>query len=134
VTESNPYFEDSYSEELYRVPVRTALVLTQVWEDLKAEEKEQLTKITEALRQKVNPKLSLEAFRVVYVPSLNLSTWIEKPEKLIYFGPAIKGLNSYEVIEAEGTKMVLSESLSDLISSVPSRTKLWQALRQLFSA
>ena len=129
----NDYLESVYTEELYRIPAKTTIVITQPWTDLKKEEKEQLSKITEALRQRIHPKLSLVAFAIVSVSSLDLSTWIEKPDRLIYFGPAIKGLSTYEVIQADGTKMVLSQSLADLIPNEASRTKLWQALRQLFS-
>ncbi len=129
----NTYIESVYTEELYRIPARATIVITKPWIDLKDDEKEQLSKITEALRQRINPKLGLAAFSIVSVSSLDLSTWIEKPDTLIYFGPAIKGLSFYELIQAEGTKMVLSESLADLIPNEASRAKLWQGLRQLFS-
>jgi len=102
--------------------------------DLKETEKELLSKITEVLRQRIDPKLGLTSFAIVSVPSLDLSTWIERPERVIYFGPAIKGLNPYEVIQADRTKMVLSENLADLIPNEASRSKLWQALQQLFSS
>ena len=130
----NDYLESVYEEELYRIPARTTLVITKPWADLKEEEKEQLSKITEALRQRIHPKLSLVALAIRSVSSLDLSTWTEKPDRLIYFGPSIKGLSTYEVIQAGGTKMVLSESLADLIPNEGSRTKLWQALKQLFSS
>jgi hypothetical protein len=129
----NDYLESLYAEELYRIPPKTTIVITQPWSDLKEEEKEQLAKITEALRQRIHPRLSLVALAIVSVSSLDLSTWVEKPDRLIYFGPAIKGLTNYELIQADGTQMVLSESLADLIPNEASRTKLWQALRQLFS-
>ena len=128
------HLESVYTEELYRIPAKTTIVITQPWADLRLPEKEQLSKITEALRQRIHPKLNMVSFAIVSVASLDLSTWVEKPDRLIYFGPAIKGLSTYEVIEAGGTKMVLSESLADLIPNEASRTKLWQALRQLFSA
>jgi hypothetical protein len=128
----NEYLDNVYTEDLYTIPAKTTIVITQHWTDLTEEEKEQLSKITEALRQRIHPKLSLAAFAVVSVVALDLSTWTEKPETLIYFGPAIKGLSMYEVIQAGDTRMVLSESLADLIPNEASRTRLWQALRQLF--
>ena len=127
------YLEIVYTEELYRVPAKTTIVITKPWTDLKEEEMEQLSKIGKALREKIHPKFNLIAFAVVSVTSLDLSTWTEKPDRLIYFGPAIKGLTTYEVIQADATKMVLSESLADLIHNEGSRAQLWQALRQLFS-
>jgi hypothetical protein len=130
---ANDFLENIYTEDLYWLPAKTTIVITQPWADLKEEEKEQLSKITEALRQRIHPKLSLAAFAIVSVASLDLSSWVEKPDTLIYFGPAIKGLSIYEVIQAGGTKMVLSESLADLIPNEASRTKLWQALKQLFT-
>jgi hypothetical protein len=128
----NDFLETVYTEELYRIPVRTTIVITHPWEALKDEEKEQLTKITEALRKHVHPKLNLTAFTVVSVASLDLSTWNERPGRLIYFGPPIKGLAYYEVIRAGDTAMVLSESLADLIPNEASRAKLWVALKQFF--
>jgi len=130
----NDYLESVYTEELYRIPVKTTIIITQPWTDLKETEKELLSKITEVLRQRIDPKLGLTSFAIVSVPSLDLSTWIERPERVIYFGPAIKGLNPYEVIQADRTKMVLSENLADLIPNEASRSKLWQALQQLFSS
>src|SRR5258706_14068325 len=130
----NDYLESVYTEDLYQIQAKTTIVITQPWTDLREDEKEQLSKITEALRQRIHPKLSLAAFAIVSVISLDLSTWKEKPEKLIYFGPAIKGLSIYEVIQADSTKMGLSESLADLLLNEASRARLWQALRQLFTA
>jgi len=127
-------FESLYTEDLYRLPSKIHVVITRPWNELMEAEKEQLTKIAEALRQRINPQLSLDAFQIVYSPSLDLSSWIEKPKRLIYFGPAIKGLNYFELIETGLTKMVLSESLADLITNEASRQKLWVALKQLFSA
>jgi hypothetical protein len=127
-------FESLYTEDLYQLPSKTKVIITTPWHELTEAEKEQLTKITEALRQRINPQLSLDAFQVVYTPSLDLSTWIEKPDRLIYFGTAIKGLNYFELIETGSTKMVLSESLANLIANEASRQKLWVALKQLFSA
>jgi hypothetical protein len=65
--------------------------------------------------------------------SFDLSTWPEKPEKLIYFGPAVKGFASYEVISAGSTRIVFADNLADLITRETDRTRLWQALKQLFS-
>jgi hypothetical protein len=130
---NNLVFESLYTEDLYQLPSKTQVVITTPWHELTEAEKEQLTKITEALRQRINPQLSLDAFQVVYTPSLDLSTWVEKPERLIYFGAATKGLNYFELIETGSTKMVLSESLANLIANEASRQKLWVALKQLFS-
>jgi len=125
--------DDIYPETLYRIPVPVTIALTSAWSNIPQAEKELLTKITEALRQRINPKLGLHSFRIVHIPSLDLSTWQDKPEKLIYFGPAVKGFTLYEVISAGNTKIVFSDSLTDLITNEANRTRLWQALKQLFS-
>ena len=126
----NPIF----TEELYRInPARTAVVLTKSWHELSHEEKEQLQKIANALN-KINPRLSLDAFQVIHQAQLNISELKEQPKEVIYFGPPIKGLTYYELIEANQVKMVLSENLSELISNDQSKQKLWKALQQLFMA
>lgn len=126
-------FENTFNEEVYRLPVRNAIVITKPWNELKEEERIQLNKITGALARLVNPKLGLESFRVVFVPAFDLSNWTERPPRLIYFGPPVKGLTYYEVIDAAGTRMVLSDGLDQLTRDESSRAKLWQALQQLFS-
>jgi hypothetical protein len=123
-----------FTEELYRVkPVNTVVILTKAWQDLKHEEKDQLQKISDALKQRINPRLSIDAFRVIHQPTLELGQLTNQPKEVIYFGPAIKGLNFYELIEANQMRMVLSESLVDLIINDQSRQKLWKALQQLFT-
>ena len=122
-----------FTEELYSVkPVTTIVIMTTPWHELKIEETEQLQKISDALRQRIHPSLSIDAFQVIHQPQLDLNLLSDKPEKVIYFGPPIKGLNYYELIEANQVKMVLSESVSDLIKNDQSRQKLWKALQQLF--
>lgn len=123
----------TYTEELYRIPTPVTIAITQSWDKLSDAERSQLERITEALHKRIHPSLRLEAFRIIHVTQLDLSEWTERPPRLIYFGPLPKGLNYYELIEAGPTRMVLSESLADLIPNEGARTRLWQALRQLFS-
>jgi hypothetical protein len=124
-----------FTEELYSIkPVSTTVIMTTPWHELKIEETEQLQKISDALRQRLHPRLSLDAFHVVYQPQLDVNLLSNKPKEVIYFGPPIKGLNYYEVIETNQIKMVLSESVADLMKNDQSRQKLWKALQQLFTA
>jgi len=124
-----------FTEELYSIkPVHTTVILTKAWHELTHEEKEQLQKISDALRDRISPRLSINAFRLIHQPKLDLSQLSNQPKKLIYFGPPIKGLNFYELIEANHVKMVLSENLIDLIKNDQSKLKLWKALQQLFQA
>ena len=123
-----------FTEELYSIkPVRTAVILTKAWYELTHEEKEQLQKISDALRQRISPRLSIDAFTVIHQPQLDINLLATQPQEVIYFGPPIKGLNYYELIEAKQVKMVLSESLNDLLANDQSRQKLWKALQQLFT-
>ena len=125
--------DDIYQENLYQVPAPVTIALTRAWKDIPAAEKELLTKITDALKQRISPKLGLHTFRVVHVLSFDLSTWPKKPGKLIYFGPTVKGFTPYEVVSTGNTSIVFADSLADLIVNEGNRTRLWQALKQLFS-
>ena len=125
--------EDLFTEELYQIRNPVTIGVSRPWKEITTAEKELLTKITEALRQRINPALGLNAFRIVHMPTFDLSTWHEKPEKLIYFGPSIKGFSLYELVTVGHTNIVFADSLVDLIPHEANRTKLWQALKQLFA-
>jgi hypothetical protein len=123
-----------FTEELYNIkPARTAVILTKAWHEHTHEEKEQLQKISDALRQRISPRLSIDAFQVIHQPQLDINLLAMQPQEVIYFGAPIKGLNYYELIETKQVKMVLSESLRDLLANDQSRQKLWKALQQLFT-
>ncbi len=123
---TDPFFESLYTEELYHPAPKTSVVIATTWNKISEEERQLLAKILGSV------KLSLESVRIIEQAQLNLSTWIEKPEKVICFSPAQSALTKYEVIEAEGTSLVLSNSLIELIPDDASRRKLWLALKQLF--
>jgi len=124
-----------FTEELYRIkPVRTTVILTKAWHELGYDEKAQLQKISDALKQRISPRLSIDAFSVIHQPALDISQLANQPKEVIYFGAPIRGLNYYELIEANHVRMVLSESLANLILNDQSRQKLWKALQQLFTA
>jgi hypothetical protein len=127
-------FDSLFTEELYLLPSRVWIVITKPWNDLTTNEKEQLTKITDALRLRINRTLNLEAFTVIHMPSFDLSQRQDRPERLIYFGPTVSGLQQYELIEAGGVLMVLAEGLFELTADESSRSKLWTALKELFRA
>jgi hypothetical protein len=131
---TNPYLvQQTFSEELYRIkPSSTMLVITKPWQGLGYAEKEQLQKISDALKQRINQRLTIDAFQVVHQNQLDIAA-LNEPKQVIYFGPPIKGLSYYELIEANGVKMVLSEPLQELISNDQGKQKLWKALQQLFA-
>jgi DNA polymerase III psi subunit len=120
-------FESIYTEQLFSVAIPPSIIITLPWEKIGSEERNLLSKILGALR------LSLDSVSVKHQITLDLSNWAQKPKHLIYFGDQVKGLQQYEVIEANGVSIVTSESLSDLLKNDSSRKKLWQALKQQFS-
>src|SRR5882724_4470285 len=108
-------FESIFTEQLYTVDVAPTIVITQPWEKISTEEQTLLSKILQAL------KLSLDSVSIKYQQTLDLSNWIQKPKQVIYFGDPVKGLAQYEVVEANGVSIVISESLKDLLQNDPSR-------------
>jgi hypothetical protein len=125
--------ESMYTEELYRLSPPATIVIDKPWNALTDSEKEQLQKITEALRQRINPALKLDAFQVIYQKEFNLNLLYPQPSKVIYFGSPIKGLNYFELIEVNSVKVVLAESLDALTKNEAGRQMLWKALQQLFA-
>lgn len=134
--EANSYMlEQTYSEELFRIkPHRTTVIITKAWSDVSYAEKEQLQKISDAIKLRISPQLNMDAFQIVHQPVFDINALANQPKEVIYFGPPIKGLSNYELIEANQVKMVLSESLEDLISNDIARQKLWKVLQQLFAS
>lgn len=125
---ADPFFESLYSEELYQPTLKTSVVIPTAWKKIGDEERQLLSKILGSV------KLSLESVKIIEQEQFNLSTWIEKPNKLISFSQASEGLTKYEVIEVDGTSLVLSNSLTELIGDDAGRKKLWLAIKQLFLA
>jgi hypothetical protein len=125
--------ESMYPEELYQLSTPATIIIDKPWNTLADLEKEQLQKITEALRQRINPALKLDAFQIIHQKEFNLSLLHSQPSKVIYFGSPIKGLNYFEVIEVNSVKLVLAESLEALTKNEVGRQLLWKALQQLFA-
>jgi DNA polymerase III psi subunit len=124
---TDPFFESLYSEELYHPSPKTSVVIATAWEKITEEERQLLSKILGSV------KLNLESVQIIEQPHFNLSTWVEKPKKVICFSPAPNALVKHEIIEVDGTSLVLSNSLAELIPDDASKRKLWLALKQLFS-
>lgn len=119
-------FETTYPEEIYAVAPPTTIVIATNWKLLPENEVELLSKIVGSV------KLSLAAVRIVEAQQLDLSTWAEKPTKLIGFGISMPGVNTYEVITTPQTQLLLADSLSILLNSDDLKKKLWMGLKQLF--
>jgi|SRR6478736_34622 len=130
---TNTFSESIYSEEIYQIEVPAVVIIDKPWAELSAAGKEQLQKIADALAKRINPKLSLDAFQIIYQPKFDLGLINPHPKRVIYFGAAVTGLNQYDLIEVNASKVVLSESLDDLLKNEQARQKLWKALQQLFA-
>jgi DNA polymerase III psi subunit len=120
-------FDSIYSEGLFTITPSPTIILDQPWETITSVEKTLLEKILAALKQ------SLNSVTIHYQGSLDLSLWVEKPQRVIYFGKPTKGIPLYETVDANGVTIVASESLKDLVGNEDARKKLWQALKKQFS-
>ncbi len=124
---SSILFDSLYPEGLFAISPSPTIILDQHWEIITSAEKILLEKILAAIRQ------SLHSVTIQYQDSLDLSTWKEKPSRVIYFGKHVKGIPLYEAVEANGVTIVASESLKNLSGNEDARKKLWQALKKQFS-
>ena len=126
--EVNPTLIDSiFPEGLFTFSPPPTIILDQTWDSISATEKSLLEKILTAIRQ------SLNSITIKYQDSLDLSAWVEKPSRVIYFGKPVKGIPLYETVEANGVTITASENLEALAGNDEARKKLWQALRKQFS-
>ncbi len=119
-------FESTYPEELYLIQLRVTVVIPVAWAEVKEEEKVLLSKILSAVKQ------SLDSVVIRQQPHLDLSVWAEKPERVLCFSPA-EGLPKFEVLPAQGTSVVISLPLSELLTNDDAKKKLWAGLKVMFS-
>lgn len=116
----------TYNEELYLIPEKTTVIISQPWATVEEAELALLQKILSAVR------LSIDSVRVIQQPALDLAALSPLPARLIYFGPAVNGLVQYEVIRTEQSALVMAAPLKELQSDQAAKQKLWQALRQQY--
>ena len=119
-------FDSLYPEGLFAIPSPPTIILDQSWGAITPVEKTLLEKILAAIKQ------SLSSVTIQHQDSLDLSVWVEKPQRVIYFGRPVKGIPLYEAVEANGATIVASESLKDLSLNEDARKKLWLALKKQF--
>ncbi|MBS1488860.1 MAG: DNA polymerase III subunit psi [Bacteroidetes bacterium] len=123
----HPIFTETiFSEELFLLPQKTVLIFDIEWNLLSDEEQGLLKKILNALN------LNLDMVTVHYQPQLNLAELPTQPNHCIYFGQSVAGLAAYEVLEIKGTRLVMSDRLTHLLTHDESKKKLWQALQKQF--
>lgn len=124
----NLIFRNTYIEEVYWAPLMTTVVIPCSWNEVKEEQRQLLSRILQAVN------LSLESVRIMYQQSLDLSSWSEKPKRLIAFVTPPKGLSLYETVQVGKTSMIFSDPLDILNTDDTAKRKLWSALKTLFPA
>jgi hypothetical protein len=118
--------ESTYHEELYFTRQKVVAVIPVPWIEVTDEEKVLLSKILAAVKQ------SLDSVVIKHQPLFDLSSWLEKPERVICFSSA-EGLPKYEVLPAQGTSVIVALPLSELLSNDEAKKKLWGGLKAMFS-
>jgi hypothetical protein len=119
-------FESTYPEELYLIKPRVTVVIPVPWTDVKEAEKALLSKILGAVKQ------SLASVVIIQQPHLDISVWIEKPERVLCFSPA-EGLPKFEVLPAQGASVIVSLPLPELLANDEAKKKLWAGLKVMFA-
>ncbi len=119
-------FEATYPEDLYLIAPKVTVVVPVPWAEVTEEEKALLSKILMAV------KLNLEAVVIRHQPKFDLSTWEEKPTKVLCFAPA-EGLPQFELLPAQNTLVVVSLPIPELMTNDEAKKKLWGALRMMFA-
>lgn len=119
-------FESTYPEELYLIKPRVTVVIPVRWAEVKEAEKTLLSKILGAVKQ------SLDSVTIKQQSLLDLSLWGEKPERVLCFSPA-EGLPKFEVLPTQGTSVIVSLPLPELLTNDEAKKKLWAGLKMMFS-
>ncbi len=119
-------FESTYPEELYLIKPKVTVVIPVAWTEVKEAEKTLLSKILGAVKQ------SLDSVVIRQQHHLDLSTWLEKPERVLCFSPA-EGLPKFEVLPAQDTSVIVSLPLPELLTNDEAKKKLWAGLKVMFA-
>lgn len=119
--------ENIFLEEIYQVPSKITVIISQPWSNLKEDQRLLLSKILQSV------KLSLESVRIIHQSTFDITSLREKPSRMVAFIAPPKGLALYEVIQTGETSMIFSDPFDTLITDEAAKRKLWSALRTLFS-
>ncbi|MBS1951022.1 MAG: hypothetical protein OJF59_002921 [Cytophagales bacterium] len=116
----------TYTEELYSIPAKPAVIIDKEWHEMSVAEAELLPNILQAIHQKP------DAVTIICQATLDLNLLPGNPSHVIYFGKPVTGIASYEVIETQKIKLVASDRLEDLVKDYEAKNKLWRALKKQF--
>jgi hypothetical protein len=120
------FLTTTFPEEVYSVRTPLTAILDTPWSALSPECRELLTKILGAVNH------SPESVRLVHQDSLDMSSWVEPPARLVAFVTAPKGITQNEKITTPTTEMVVTEPLSTLLGNEAVKRKFWTAFKTLF--
>lgn len=119
-------FDSVYQEEIYSLRKKPLIVLQESWESLSIPERELLIKIIGAL------KLSISEIQITSSPILDIQTYINRAEKLIWFGSKQNQYNNYNTYQQTGLSFICSDSLKVLLENDSLKKQLWITIKQLF--
>lgn len=115
-----------YPEDLYSIPPRVLVILSDPWEKLTEAEQTTLTKMITALR------LNIATVQIITGATFTLADLAAyAPTKVIALGATLQGSNRlYESFTHDGVPVVVADALPRLDDL--KKKNLWLALRQMF--
>lgn len=125
---SNPeIIQETFTEDIYRIPERVTIIIPGKWTDLKQSEIELLSNILNAV------KLSLDKVQVLSMKHFDLNDLqANSPSALISFGSEIKQASGlYKVEQWNNVPIVQADSLNSF--DAEKKSSLWGVLRQMFN-
>ena len=119
-------FETLYQEELYILPSRVLIILSNPWEELSENEQTVLSKMLAAV------KLSLASVQIITKKEFTIQELSSfSPTKVLAFGARLQPTsNLYEKTVVDGIPVILADALSALDDI--KKKNLWGALKQMF--
>ncbi|MCD9014339.1 hypothetical protein [Parachryseolinea silvisoli] len=115
-----------YQEDLYSLPPRVLVIVSDPWEKLTEAEQTTLTKMITALR------LNIATVQIITRTAFTMADLAAyAPTKVIALGATLQGSNRlYESFTQDGLPVVVADALPRLDDL--KKKNLWLALRQMF--
>lgn len=119
--------EQTFTEDLYKIPGRVIILVPQVWSSLNPNEIELLSKILGAV------KLTMAQVQILVTEKVDLTELqVFNPPVVLSFGSKIKQVNTpYQVNTWNGAQVLEADMLGAFDEA--KKKQLWTALRALFN-
>ncbi|HRJ28335.1 MAG TPA: hypothetical protein PLV21_10955 [Cyclobacteriaceae bacterium] len=119
--------EQTFAEDLYKIPGRVIILVPQVWSSLNPNEIELLSKILGAV------KLTMAQVQILVKEKVDLTELqVFNPPVVLSFGSKIKQVNTpYQVNTWNGAQVLEADMLGAFDEA--KKKQLWTALRALFN-